>query len=79
MKKYCKDKMINALVKELRSSGWEYRRGGKHGVLTAPGGQRLTIPSTPSDVRAYKNLRSDVRRIHSSVFSDRESIGANIS
>lgn len=65
MTHYCKDKMINALVKELRLLGWGYRKGGKHGVLIAHGGRRLSVPSTPSDWRAYKNFRRDVRALQS--------------
>lgn len=65
MRFYCKDKMIDALVKELRLLGWAYRKGGKHGVLIAPAGRRLSVPSTPSDWRAYKNFRRDVRAIQS--------------
>jgi hypothetical protein len=63
MTAYCKDKMIDALVKDLRVLGWGYRRRGKHGVLIAPGGRRLSVPSTPSDWRAYKNFRRDVRAV----------------
>lgn len=71
---YCKDKMIDALVKDLRALGWGYRKGRKHGVLIAPSGRRLSVPSTPSDYRAYKNFRRDVRAVQSekSVFSVRD-------
>lgn len=60
---YCKDKKIDALVRSLRDYGWGFRRGKKHGVLTSPNGRKLTIPTTPSDIRAYQNFKRDVRRL----------------
>ncbi|MDX1282962.1 hypothetical protein [Shewanella colwelliana] len=63
MKKYSKDKDINLLVHQLLKSGvWQIRRG-RHPVLTAPSGKRLTVPSTPSDRRAFLNFKLDVRRL----------------
>lgn len=62
---YCKDKKINALVKELCSLGWGYRKGKKHGKLIAPDGRKLVVPSTPSDWRAHLNFRRDVRSLQS--------------
>lgn len=69
---YCKDTKIDALVKDLRSLGWGFRRGSKHGVLIAPGGRRLSIPSTPSDWRAYKNFRRDVKSVQSTAARNSE-------
>ncbi len=63
MKKYSNDKNINVLVHQLLQSGvWHIRRG-RHPVLTAPSGKRLTVPSTPSDRRAFLNFKLDVRRL----------------
>lgn len=60
--KYCSAKDINALVRQLVLSGWAFRRGGKHGRLTAPIGRpTLTVPSSPSDRRALLNFRQDIR------------------
>lgn len=63
MRKYSKDKNINALVHQLlQRDEWDIRRG-RHPVLTAPTGKRLTVPSTPSDHRAFLNFKLDVRRL----------------
>jgi len=60
--KYCNSKDINILVRQLVLNGWAFRRGGKHGRLTAPTGQlTLTVPSSPSDRRALLNFRQDIR------------------
>lgn len=47
------------------SGGLELPQGGRHGVLITPKGRRLSVPSPPSDWRAYKNLRRDVRAAQS--------------
>ena len=61
--KYSAGKEIDALVRHLVKSGWQFRHGGKHGRLFAPdGGPILTVPKTPSDRRAFLNFRQDVRR-----------------
>lgn len=65
MNVYCKDKKINAQVKELCSLGWRFRRGSKHGKLTAPNGRKLIVASTPGDRRAHLNFRRDVRVLQS--------------
>lgn len=60
--KYCASKDINRLVKGLIRQGWCFRRGGKHGRLSSPDGRaKLSVPSTPSDHRAFLNFRRDVR------------------
>lgn len=59
---------IDQLVRQLVQQGWLFRRGSKHGRLRAPaGGDVLTVPSTPSDRRAWMNFRRDVRRVTSNV------------
>jgi len=64
MKKYSSDKEISLLVNSLISSGWRYHRKKKHGAIIDPiGGRRVTIPSTPSDHRAYYNFRRDIRHL----------------
>ena len=60
--RYSADKKINELVKCCLKEGWVFRRGGKHGRLTHPSGCWTTVPKTPSDHRASKNFRSDIRR-----------------
>ena len=59
--KYCSCKKINALVKALVRQGWSFCRGGKHGKLRIPRGKfTLTVPSSPSDHRAFLNFSRDV-------------------
>ncbi|MGI2040583.1 hypothetical protein ACRN9Z_21305 [Shewanella frigidimarina] len=63
MKKYSNDKNINDLVNYLlKDREWKIRRG-RHSVLTAPSGRKLTVPGTPSDYRAFMNFKLDVRRL----------------
>ncbi|WP_351078642.1 hypothetical protein [Shewanella sp. CAL98-MNA-CIBAN-0140] len=64
MKKYSSDKNINNLVYHIiKSKGWEEYRRGRHLILIAPNGRKLSVPGTPSDVRAFNNFKSDVRRL----------------
>jgi hypothetical protein len=64
MKRYSTSKEINALVRQLIRNGWQFRWGGQHGKLYAPNRVAyLSVPSTPSDRRAFLNFRQDVRRI----------------
>ncbi|MBB1371573.1 MULTISPECIES: hypothetical protein [Pseudoalteromonas] len=63
MKKYSNDKNINTLVcKLLKKKGWSLKRG-RHPRLIAPSGIKITVPSTPSDFRAYRNFKMDIRRL----------------
>lgn len=63
MKRYSTSKEINSLVRQLVSNGWQFQRGGQHGKLYAPNRAAcLSVPSTPSDRRAFLNFRQDVRR-----------------
>jgi len=60
--KYCAAKEIDQLVRQLIHQGWSFRRGGKHGRLRSPAGKvTLSVPSTPSDRRAFLNFRRDIR------------------
>jgi len=63
MKRYSKDKNINQKVRNLIKSGWEAKAGSKHRSIISPAGDRLTIPSTPSDYRAWYNFKRDAREI----------------
>jgi predicted RNA binding protein YcfA (HicA-like mRNA interferase family) len=63
MKYYSKDKDINNLVRRLVQHGWSVRRGKKHALLRSPAGKRTTIPSTPSDRRAWNNFSSDIKKM----------------
>lgn len=63
MKKYSKDKNINVLVNSLvQKKGWLVSYG-RHPMLVSPIGKKITVPSSPSDYRAYKNFKLDIRRL----------------
>jgi hypothetical protein len=61
--RYSNDKEISAIVRKLLNTGWRYMAGTKHGKIIAPNGRKLPVPGTPSDWRASRNFRRDVRRI----------------
>lgn len=65
MKKFSSNKDINKEVKVLTKRGWMYRSGKKHGLIVSPEGFKLSVPGTPSDMRAFYNFRRDVRHIMS--------------
>lgn len=56
MKKYSSDKDINLLVASLCKSGWTYLKRKKHGLIQAPNGRRLAVPTSPSDWRSSRNF-----------------------
>jgi hypothetical protein len=63
MKRYSSSKEVNKLVRQLIRDGWLFKRGGQYGKLYAPNcATYLSVPSTPSDWRAFLNFRQDVRR-----------------
>lgn len=60
--KYCSNKEIDRLIRQLVSQGWGFRRGSKHGRLTHPSGwPTLTVSRSPSDCRSLQNFRHDLR------------------
>jgi hypothetical protein len=62
--RYCTNKDINAIVRNLIRHGWSFHRGGKHGKLRHPSGHPLlTVPNSPSDWRAALNFGRDVKRV----------------
>jgi len=63
MAKYCTNKEIDRLVRSLLKSGWKFYNGGKHNRLVAPNGGRVTVPRSPSDHRAYRNLSKDIKGV----------------
>lgn len=47
---------------QLVRDGWQFQRGSQPGKLYAPNHATcLSVPSTPSDRRAFLNFRQDVR------------------
>ncbi len=61
--KYSSDKDIATLVRNLVRKGWRYHMGGRHGKLTSPAGQKIPVPCTPSDHRAFQNFKRDLRKL----------------
>jgi predicted RNA binding protein YcfA (HicA-like mRNA interferase family) len=51
------------MVKDLLRDGWVVLRKNSHIRLKSPTGKTLTVPSTPSDVRAVLNFKADIRRL----------------
>ena len=61
--KYCTNKDIDQLVRQLIRQRWVFQNGGKHGRLTSPDGLlTLTVSRSPSDSRCLYNLRRDLRK-----------------
>lgn len=62
--KYCTNKEIDHLVRDLVKQGWHFSWGSKHGRLSPPqGAAKITVPKSPSDCRAAQNFSHDIRRI----------------
>lgn len=60
--KYCSNKDIDQLIRQLIRQGWAFQNGGIHGRLTSPDGLlTLTVSRSPSDSRSLYNLRRDLR------------------
>jgi predicted RNA binding protein YcfA (HicA-like mRNA interferase family) len=65
--KYCSNKELDQLIRQLVRQGWNFRRGGKHGRITHPDGRpTLTVAKSPSDCRSLDNFRRDLRKASSS-------------
>jgi len=64
MRRFSNNKDINKFIKSLiRGEKWSCLRGKKHPYLYSPKGKRITVPSTPSDYRAYQNFKKDIMRV----------------
>lgn len=51
------------LVKQARKEGWRLVEGKQHPRLYPPdNGEFIVLPGSPSDHRAYKNVRAEMRR-----------------
>lgn len=53
---------VDELVAIAVLQGWSSKLGGRHYMLRGPDGQTVTVSKTPSDWRAVKNIRADLRR-----------------
>ncbi|NOI12808.1 hypothetical protein F0252_02185 [Vibrio hepatarius] len=74
MRRMSKDKDINNFLRSLmKLSCLTSIRGTKHIALLSPLGKRITIPSTPSDRRAYINFQKDILRIISNEAASQKS------
>lgn len=53
------------LLAALRRAGWSLatRARGAHHRIVSPGGQAVVFPRSPSDWRAIRNFRAEVRRV----------------
>lgn len=62
--RYMSSKDFKQFKKDLRAAGAEFsiRNSGK-GLITLPNGQKYFCPATPSDHRALKNIRADLKRL----------------
>jgi hypothetical protein len=60
--KYCSQKDIDKMVREVVRSGAIYRHGGKHGRLCLPCGIVLTVPNTPGSRYAVKCFAGALKR-----------------
>jgi hypothetical protein len=64
MRRFSNNKDINKFIKNLmRERKWYCLRGKKHPYLYSSKGKRITVPSTPSDYRAYQNFKKDITRV----------------
>ncbi|KJZ10843.1 hypothetical protein TW85_19175 [Marinomonas sp. S3726] len=63
MKKYSSNKDIHKLVCRLIRDKWRFKHLKKHGSVCSPKGKQLTVPSSPSDRRAYMNFYKDIQRL----------------
>ncbi|TCP38799.1 hypothetical protein [Rhodovulum marinum] len=70
---YSTDKDIDRLVKSELGNGARLASGKRHGKLILANGRRIISPRTPSDRRAWLNLRSDIRRATREMERDHES------
>lgn len=59
-RKFSSCKEIGALVSIKVSQGWLFRRGKRHAQLVLPDGTKLTVPCSPSEIRAFRNFRIDI-------------------
>lgn len=63
MKRFSKNKEINVYIRQLiKYAHWSCAQGKRHNSIFSPLGKRITVPSTPSDYRAYLNFKKNIQR-----------------
>lgn len=55
-------KDLRQLLRRVDRLGWTIQQGGSHLKVIGPNGAFVTVPSTPSDWRAIRNCRAQLRR-----------------
>ena len=60
---YSRDKDLNNVICDAVNSGARFGRGRKHRKLFLPEGGMLVFSKTPSDVRAFRNVKSELIRL----------------
>lgn len=61
MKKFTSNKDFNVCIRALCKSGCKFIRGKKHSKIVSPSGAQVAVPSSPSDKRALKNFKRDIK------------------
>ncbi|RKF25242.1 hypothetical protein [Micromonospora globbae] len=54
---------LRPVVAEAEAAGWRLVAGRRHPRLVSPRGRLVVLPATPSDYRAARNARAQVRRV----------------
>jgi hypothetical protein len=60
---YSNDKELNKVITGEVKSGARYVSGKKHGKLFLAGGGLLVFSRTPSDRRAFRNVKAELSRL----------------
>lgn len=61
---YSQDKELNKLINDEVISGARFVHWKKHAKLFLAGGGLLVISRTPSDRRAFQNVKANLARLH---------------
>lgn len=60
---YSRDKDLNKVISNAVNSGTRFVQSNKHGKLFLPEGGMLVFSRTPSDIRASRNVQSELTRL----------------
>lgn len=60
--KWCAEKEIDAELRTLERAGYRVTKAA-HVKVIAPNGRTVTLSGTPSDHRAVRNIKADLRRL----------------